>query len=175
MRSTDSIQPDQLALMEAIAAARGQTVVEMMQSLAALEGDVDAELEQLLADRPALALETVLPVIDALPTLKALSEDWSPIHAKLVTHGGMELIAVACDFLGPTSRCIVGMLSFPGEERAAERMKAHAVTGVNDRAVFLPFDEYAASVLDEKPGEERTFVFTIHAAALESAPGLAEA
>jgi hypothetical protein len=167
--------PGQLALLEAVAAARGQTFTEMMESIEALDGGVDPSFEQLVVERPPLSLAAVAPVIDELPTLEALQTDWSPIQAKLVTYAGLELIAVACNQLAPMARCVIGALYFPGEERVLERMKPHAVTEVDGRAVFLPFEEYAASVLGEKPGSAQTCVFAIHSAELESAPNIAEA
>lgn len=175
MPADDALAPAQLALLEAVAAARGQTLMEMMESLEALGGGVEPSFEQLMVERPALTLKAIAPVIDQLPTLEALEAGWSPIQVKLVTFAGLELIAVACDQLGPMARCLIGALCFPGEDRVAERMQAHAVTEVDGRAVFLPFEGYAASVLGEKPGSEQTCVFSIHSAELESAPNIAEA
>lgn len=147
-------------LLEAVAAMRGQSFLEVVQAMS-----VGSEDQTRLPspDAPSVPWEQLLQVLEQLPTITELGNRPSRVRARLKTAEAMDLLAFTCDPL-VGARNTLGALLFPWEDPTNRQLFPFALMGLRGRTCAVTLDDYEA-LMEE--GGRHVFSFTIIQADLE--------
>lgn len=148
-------------LLEAVAAMRGQSLLEVVEAMA-----VGSEAQTRLPspDAPTVPWGQLVQVLEQLPTITELRSRPSRVRARLKTAEAMDLLAFTCDPL-VGARNTLGALLFPWEDPENRQAFPFALMGLHGRTCAVTLDDYEALVED---GGRYVFSFTIIQAELES-------
>lgn len=147
-------------LLEAVAAMRGQSLLEVVEAMSAGSED---QTRLPSPNAPSVPWEQLLEVLEQLPTIAELRSRPSPVRARLKTAEAVDPLAFTCDPL-VGARNTLGALLFPWEDPANRRAFPFALIELDGRTCAITLDDYEALV---EEGGRHVFSLTIIQAELE--------
>ena len=154
-------------LLEAAAAMRGQSLLELVPAMAAAPED---QTRMPSPDAPSVPWEQLLQVIERLPAITELSGQPSRVRVRLKTAESMDLLAFTCDPL-VGARNTLGTLLFPWEDPTNRQAFPFVLLQLHGKTCAITLDDYEALVED---GGRYIVSFTIIEAELEYSPSATE-
>lgn len=147
-------------LLEALAAMRGESLLDVVNALA-VGFEADTRLPS--PDAPSVPWETVMRVLEQLPTIDELRGRPSRVHVRFKTAEAVDLLAFTCDPLGGAFNAL-GTLLFPWEDPDGRPAFPFALVDVRGKACAMTLDDFEGLVTD---GGRHIFFLTIIEAELE--------